>query len=403
MTPRSPADFRDFKQVFTAVMTEENASNVRAAVEALANQHLGRESTRYMPTDQQVRNAVREWRTALGTTPRETSEGVEPSVPGDYVPLETSTTSDSSEAATNQGKTELSWARLPANEGARQVVKAMARETFPMATAMQDSLNIFCQSSEAQKTASGEAMHAGSALALPKEQKQMLLATLATKMQSPEATRALALVQVLLPAFLGDAGAPSLRAALASWTQKNVGETLSLPKFLDALQSLGQMTGLSSMGGGQELLGALAKELGNTLLAGGDVSEAGLKEIGQRLMALAQPHSPLVGGLSEFFGAQLQQGLGTMLQPLMKLLSGLFLMKTENQWPKMLPNDKVLAELATLFSAQSQRSDKKKRRPARKRKGILSVLGLSGTPHQVVAEDDELADKDKEDSEALAS
>ena len=144
--------------------------------------------------------------------------------------------------------------------------------------------------------------------------------------------------------------------------------------MMGSLIEVFQQNGLGSMSETQHLLGQLILESGlGEMIA---EHEPAAKSLNQQLQDASNSGLPLMGGLREFFGGGPAQGISQILQPLMRILTGLFLTKPESQYPNCLPNEKALSELAALFSLSSRKPEDKKPRKRRKRKGLPACLSF---------------------------
>ncbi len=148
---------------------------------------------------------------------------------------------------------------------------------------------------------------------------------------------------------------------------------------------------LGSSGEAQSLLIQIIQESGVFENAADDAN--GLDSLSHELQARLRtmPSSGLPGasGLREFLGGNPWQGLHQILQPLMRILAGIFLTRPETQFPKCLPNEKAMAELAALFASPFHKPDRRKNRRKRKGKSLSFIFGFrEGGPRLPESEED---------------
>ena len=386
-----------FKTFANGAFTPENAATVRNEIaKILINQNQGA-ATAYLPTDRQLGSLVADMRRTLGMPALPGSEYEVPShIPDDYVPVPSDIpASQSCENSSQHAK----WLPTPKNQESRQVLNAMVKDAFPSATAQQDGLKLFCKGGEATGLIAGEKFASGAALLAPKNQIQAALVALAVKLPTPELARAVALLQSALPAVLSGSEPALLAKVLQAWAQNPASAKLDIKQVLSSLIEIFHQTGTGSMPEVQQMLGQMIHDLGQLEGSGpsANISEA----LNQQVMALSHSGSPLLGGLKEMFGGNMWQGLNQILQPLMRALTGLFLTKPEAQFPKCIPDEKALAGLATLFAAQSRKSEKRKSKKKRGEKHSVFNFG-DPVPQPETQEDEENCETIRERVPAFA-
>jgi len=393
-------DVKHFVQVATDPGNLKQARDIAKGV--LESNHLD-QASKYLPNDSQLESLSKMANAFLNAPNRKGAESsAERHVPEHYIPVHVSTPEHSEQgAATQQAQaSNLKWLPLPSDAEARQVMNTLAHDASPCSTLHQDSLNIFLNHSETTKMFQGNQLSSSAATLLPKGALHQILSTLSLKMPTPEMAKALSLLQTLLPNLVGHEGSGQVAELVHQWVSSQ-GANVDLPKVFESLVDLLQQSGLGATEQGQDLVKALFQESGLAQIAADHPDKDFVSNMIRQVQTMALSNLPQVSGLNQFLQGNMRGGLDQMLQPLMRILSGLFMMKGESATPKALPNEKALAELAAIFSAQTEKARRRRKdRSKGKRKELRGSFFCREYENAIPRENE---DENEEEGEALSA
>jgi len=386
-------DLRSLANALDNLNSDPTFRAIGAQTSRQVKQATGVDISGIMPSAGEAAAFVRGLERSLGESRRTSSHGennCECQVPAEYSPVEISH-SERSEAHSSAHH-EFVWVQSSKAENS-QAMNLMARELMPNGTTHQDSLKVFCQDTEMGKMLRGEQQAGnGATLMLPKNQMKATLLAVGVKMDSPETANALSLMQTILP-FAMSGETDAFRAVLQNFLQ-NLPATMDAKEFLGSMLEAFHQSGLGSLPEMKDLMLAMIKESGLPVEFAESFGAAKLS-LGLKDMALGGIQ---LNGVGELLGLKVSEGLNQILQPLMRILTGLFFMKTETPLPKMLPDEKLMSELAAFFAAKSQAPKKEKDKRARKDKKGFFGFRNPGLLDEVPEQDEETAEEESQNA-----
>ncbi|MBL7684961.1 MAG: hypothetical protein JNK65_02870 [Deltaproteobacteria bacterium] len=223
----------------------------------------------------------------------------------------------------------------------------------------QESLRVFFTNSSL-----AQGQMPGALLSLPLSTQVGYLLAFASSAESPALRQALATAQQVLPALLSDANAASLNKLLNNLSRVFSGNLQTLNQSLSFLKEVLGHPSLSSMNEVGQFLKGMVHQLSSSQ------NTAGLDQMRQLTQRLLQFLPPNTVGVKEMMGGSFaNSALGSLINNLSRSLMGFLLMNPQNQWPKTLPNEALMNELAALFGAayaKQEKDDKKSKRRMRR-------------------------------------
>jgi hypothetical protein len=349
----------DLDKLFRTLSKEETVHEIANGMRKFLDQNAPG-SSRYLPTDQQIDQVRRELSRAFNPNANSSSETpAEQRIPKNYFPFPAQHRIGHA-SSNGQGNNEFVLLSFPSDGEAHQLLSTLLRDAFPSGRIHQESLQSFLNHPEAQKIFQGNQSTAGFALLLAKDQATELLSSRTIMLPSSEVSKALEVLQTLIPNLLGQEGPISEQDPFQVSTQPD------FPKIFDAFIEALQYFGFEDLS--QDLLISLLKDSALESTAFLQHQTDFPEELTRQIQTLNFLNFPLAQGMKYFFQGNLPQDLAQMLQPLLRVLAGLFLVKTDTVWPKALPDEAALARLATIFASQTDKANERKERDRRKSK-----------------------------------
>lgn len=280
------------------------------------------------------------------------------------------------------------WLNTPQNQTAREMLQTAARQLFPGGTLNQDSLHLLLNSPMMQGLLQGGKIIPGATMMLPNAQMAALSLPFLVMTEKPESGHALAFAQQILPQLMsGNVSASGLNSALQALMKSFNMNTADLGRLVQSLAQVLTSNELVGMGETQALMKAFL---------GSSAASSWGDKLSQWASRLMMANNPQFAGLKEFAQAAPSQGLSQIFSSVLKVLMGVLMTNPQNQWPKALPNEQMLAELGTLFAAQAEKTKEKKERRKSKQKTLSEEERLPFYYHIPEEEEEEREEETEE-------
>ncbi len=128
-------------------------------------------------------------------------------------------------------------------------------------------------------------------------------------------------------------------------------------------------------------------------ILGHEVTPEQLQQLTAKMLAA---NNPQMLGLNQMVQENFGQGLTQIFNAFIRVFMGGALMQGQQQWPQVVPNEKMLAELGGLFSAFSGKDVQKQPERSRSKKQGRKELKIDDPAFQRVERKEDLSDEQRE-------
>ncbi len=287
------------------------------------------------------------------------------------------------------------WVRMPEGGPARQVMDAIARMLSPSGQLTQDGLKALLNSPQFQALFQGGQMAQGAAQMFSTQQLVGILLPPSMLAANPEAAKALLVAQGLPPGLIQNIPDRAISGALQALLQTGGAAAGNPLHFLQTVASALTLAG-TPVQDVQHLLMSLlqaAKQQG----IGKQVTADQLQALMAKMMAA---NNPQLLGLNHLVQENFGQGLTQIFNAFIRVFMGGAMLQAQQQWPQAVPNERLLAELSSLFGAFAGRDVNKKSEQRRSRKQGRKELKIDDPAYQRVERKEDLGDDPRQREEA---
>ncbi len=292
-------------------------------------------------------------------------------------------------AASQQGAL---WVRIPEGQGAQQVLQNVARILSPTTQLPQDGMRALLNSPQFQALFQGGQITRGASQMLPHQQLVGVLIPPSLLAANPEAAKALLVAQGLPPQLIQSIPDRALAGALQALLQTSQEAVTNPMHFLQTVASALTLAGTPVQDVQNLLLNLLEAAKAQGIL-GHEVTPEQLQQLTAKMLAA---NNPQMLGLNQMVQENFGQGLTQIFNAFIRVFMGGALMQGQQQWPQVVPNEKMLAELGGLFSAFSGKDVQKQPERSRSKKQGRKELKIDDPAFQRVERKEDLSDEQRE-------
>jgi hypothetical protein len=281
------------------------------------------------------------------------------------------------------------WVRIPQGQPGQELLQAIARLVSPSGTLSQDGLKALLNSPQFQALFQGGQLAQGASQMLSLNMLVGVLIPPSLLTANPEMAKALLVAQGLPPGLIHSIPDRAIAGALQALLQTSQTAGTNPLHFLQTVASALTLAG-TPVQEVQNLLMQLLETAKNQGLAGNkEVSPEMLKALAAKLMA---GNNPQLLGLNQMVQENFGQGLAQIFNAFIRVFMGGAMMQTQQMWPQMVPNEKMLAELGGLFGALGSKENQLKKEKKRSRKDTRKELRIDDPAYQRVERKDDILD-----------
>lgn len=292
------------------------------------------------------------------------------------------------------------WVRIPEGQPGQDVMRSVSRLLSPTGSLSQDGLHALLNSPQFQALFQGGQLTHGAAQMFSTRQLVGILIPPSLLAAHPEAAKSLLIAQGLPPGLINNIPDRAIAGALQALLQTSAGAADNPLHFLQTVASALTLAGIPVQETQNLLMNLLqaAKQQG---IAGGMTADQ-LQNLAGKMMA---GNNPQLLGLNQMVQQNFGQGLTQIFSAFIRVFMGGAMMQSQQQmWPQAAPNDRMLAELGSLFGAFSGKDVNKKPEQRKGKKQGRKELRIDDPAFQRVERKEEFSDEPRQhQEEGLAS
>jgi len=291
------------------------------------------------------------------------------------------------------------WVRIPDGQGAQQVLQNVARILSPSGQLSQDGMRALLNSPQFAALFQGSQMTRGASQMLPHQQLVGVLIPPSLLSANPEAAKALLIAQGLPPQLIHSIPDRALAGALQALLQTSQDAVGNPMHFLQTVASALTLAG-TPVQDVQNLLLNLLQAAKSQGILGHEVTPEQLQQLTAKMLAA---NNPQMLGLNQMVQENFGQGLSQIFNAFIRVFMGGALMQGQQQWPQVVPNEKLLAELGGLFSAFSGKDVQKNPERSRSKKQGRKEIKIDDPAFQRVERKEDLSDEQRQHEAEMES